>query len=794
MAFDAFTRGAGLCAAAFLVATAAVAAEPVYSGRQSQLDVAIPRLEATVKIDGVLDEPVWAQAARLTEFSQYAPIDGRPAENDTEVLVWYSPAAILFGIKAHAKPGTIRATLADRDRIDADDHVQLYLGTFHDGRQALMFAVNPLGVQADGTLVEGLRQGGHGFGGLSTGREGADLSADFVFESKGRLTDEGYAIEVRIPFKTLRYQSAATQDWGLHVIRRVQSTGHEESWVPARRAAASFLGQAGTLRGLTDLRRGLVLDLNPVVTAKIDGAELTPGGSWRYDAGTPEVGGNIRWGLTPNLTLNGTINPDFSQVEADAGQFVFDPRQALFFAEKRPFFLDGIEMYATPNNLIYTRRIVAPLGAAKLTGKIAGTSVAYLAAVDDTVASTTGEDHPLFNILRVQRDIGGGSRAGFVYTDRFDGDHSNRVVGADARLTFHTIYTLQMQGALSRTHHFGVTTTAPLWDTSFTRSGRRYGFRYWLRGVADDFRAGAGFISRAGIAIAGGQNQITLYGSQGSIAERWTGDVRLDATWQYDDFVNGRASQDRRLHFNSNFTLRGGWRVGQSVLIESFGYDEDLYRDYALLDEAPDGRAVLRPFVGAPRFPNLDYQVTIDTPRLKGFSGNFFALWGKDENFYEWSSADILFLNAGGAWRPTERLRVDGNWQVQSYSRRTDGSTVGIHKLPRLKIEYQMTRAIFLRLVSQYDSAMQDDLRDDSRTELPIVYVDRATGDYELALGYERSSLRTDFLFSYQPTPGTVIFAGYGSTLADPDARDTFRRRRSSDGFFFKVSYLFRMK
>jgi len=765
----------------------------LYSGRQNQLTVEIPRLEASARIDGVLDDAAWSQAAILTDFSQYAPADGRPAENQTDVLVWYSPTAIFFGIRAHAQPGTLRATLADRDRISDDDNVQIYLSTFNDGRQAFMFAVNPLGVQADGTLVEGSASGAHGSAAIATGREATDLSADFIFDSKGRLTNYGYEVEVRIPFKTLRYQSRDPQDWGLHVIRRVQSTGHEESWVPARRAAASFLAQAGTLRGLTDLRRGLVLDLNPVVTAKAGGGE-SDSGSWRYDAGAPEFGGNVRWGVTPSLTMNGTINPDFSQVEADAGQFVFDPRQALYFPEKRPFFLDGIEQFQTPSNLIYTRRIVAPVGAAKLTGKMSGTTLAYLFAVDDTVTSASREEHPVFNILRVQRDVGAESKAAFVYTDRIDGDNSNRVAAADARVTFRKIYSLQAQGAVSRTHRFGVTTTAPLWQASLSRNGRRYGLRAQIQGIDDDFRAEAGFISRTGIAIPRLTNQITLYGSKGSTLERWSGGVMADGTWQYEDFMNGRQAQDRRLHLISNFTLRGGWSLGQTVMIESFGFDQELYQDYALLDVGPDGREVLRPFVGTPRLPNLDWQITLDTPRVKGFSGSVYWLWGKDENFYEWSPANILFLNLEGQWRPTERLRVDGNWQIQSYERRTDGTMVGWHKLPRLKVEYQVTPAIFLRVVSQYDSQFQDDLRDDSRTNLPIVYVNQADGTWERALGYERSSLRTDFLFSYQPTPGTVFFAGYGSTLADPDARDAIGRRRAADGFFLKISYLFRMK
>jgi hypothetical protein len=203
-----------------------------------------------------------------------------------------------------------------------------------------VFGVNPLGVQLDGALSEGTRGTGGGFTGLTSGRETPDLSPDYVFQSKGRLTGRGYEVEVRIPFKSIRYQSQRTQDWGIHVTRVVPQQGVEDSWAPAKRDEASFLGQGGHLKNLSDLHRGLVLDLNPIATTKVDGEPATSG--WRYDPSKPEFGMNLRWGITPNLTMNGTINPDFSQVESDAGQFTFDPRQALFFPEKRPFFLDSI--------------------------------------------------------------------------------------------------------------------------------------------------------------------------------------------------------------------------------------------------------------------------------------------------------------------------------------------------------------------------------------------------------------------------------------------------------------------
>src|SRR3954471_15470996 len=320
----------------------------VYNGRAGRLDVHPPRLEAELTVDGTLDEAAWAEAALLNGFSQFTPVDGVAAVDSTQVLVWYSATAIHFGIRAFEAHGPPHATLADRDRIDAADDVQILLSTFNDGRQASVFAVNPFGVQSDGALVETGATSGNGFNNAVVKREAADLSPDFVFDSKGQLTDYGYAIEVRIPFKSLRFQPSREQIWGLNIVRLVQHSGREDSWTPAKRARASFLRQSGKLVGLTDLRRGVVLDFTPSLTSRTTGADGTNG--WSYSGGSPEVGGTVRWGITNNLTLNGTANPDFSQIESDAQQFVFDPRNELFFQEKRPFFLEAIEQFATPNN------------------------------------------------------------------------------------------------------------------------------------------------------------------------------------------------------------------------------------------------------------------------------------------------------------------------------------------------------------------------------------------------------------------------------------------------------------
>ena len=759
-----------------------------FRGVEGRTRVPIPRLEAVVSIDGSLDEPVWQMAPRLTGFSQYAPVDGRAAVRDTEVLVWYSPHAIHFGIRAHAPSGSVKATLADRDKLAGDDLIEIFLDTYNDGRQALVFGVNPLGVQSDGALSEGARRTG---GDAAGGREATDLSPDFVYASKGRLTEFGYEVELRIPFKTLKYQSSDAQQWRLNVIRRVMATGHEESWVPARRTSPTFLGQSGILEGLSGLRRGLVMDLNPVLTARANG-QPDPDG-WGYDEAV-EPGGNIRWGITPNLTLNGTVNPDFSQVEADASQVVTDPRQATFFPEKRPFFLEGIEQFTTPNNLIYTRRIVAPLLATKLTGKTGPTNLALLLAADDQALSVDGANAPLFAVARIQRDLGRGGRVALVYTDRTEDAVANRVLGGDARVVFGG-WTLAAQLAASATSVAGSTDWAPLWQADVARNGRRFGLSYTFQGISDRFNASSGFISRRGVAQLGFNHALNFYGGQGSTFERTTVGVNVRGRWQYPDFVQGGPIQDRQLFLVGNFRLRGGWFIGITGIAEQFGYDDGLYRDYAI--ELHQGGLPVDtiPYPEAPPIQNRDLSLTVESPRLGPLSFRVNYIFGKDENFFEWSPANIRIINATAQLRPTSQLRLDASYIQQWYQRRTDQTVVGETHIPRVRLEYQVSRAVFLRTVAEYASRSNDDLRDDGRTNQPILIRDPSDGVYKrsLALAQETNRLRADFLFSYQPLPGTVFFLGYGGTYVE-DQRFRFDDvERLTDGFFLKASYLFRL-
>ncbi len=385
----------------------------------------VPRAEQDPVIDGRLDEPVWSSAAHLTGFSQYQPADGRPADQPTDVRVFYTRTALYFGIVAHLKPGAnVTATVSKRDNILNDDRVVIYLDTFDDRRRAFIFGVNPLGVQLDGVLSEGSGTAGRMFGG------GEDWSPDFQYDSRGRLLDSAYVVEVRIPFKSLRFPSSGTQRWGINIARFTPSTNAEDTWVDTRRAAASFLAQSGTMVGITDVERGMVTDWQPFVTSALNGARNDSTGVFSRGSVKNEAGVNLRLGF-PAVSLDATVNPDFSQVESDVGQVTVNERFSLFIPEKRPFFLEGIELFSTPNQLVYTRQIASPIAGGKLTGKIGRFGVAHITALDDRPGANA-----LFNVTRLRTDLGGNSIAGITLTDRRAGSDANTVLAADSRIVF----------------------------------------------------------------------------------------------------------------------------------------------------------------------------------------------------------------------------------------------------------------------------------------------------------------------------------------------------------------------
>jgi hypothetical protein len=727
----------------------------------------IPRIEAEVRIDGLLDEPAWSRATRLSGFWQYQPVDGRPAEERTEVLVWYAPDAIYFGIIAHDKvPAAIRATVADRDNLDNDDHIVLDLDTFHDRRRAFSFAVNPLGSQSDGVRSEGAGQ-------VSSLIPGStDLNPDFLWDSKGRITPTGYQVEVRIPFKSLRYPGGDLQSWGFNVTRVVQRTGYTDTWTDVRRANASFLGQEGAIGGLHDLEGGVAVEAQPFVTATANGARDEITGSFERDEVDPEAGLNLRLGFT-SFALDGTYNPDFSQVESDASQVTVNERFALFYPEKRPFFLEGIELFGTPQTLVYTRRIVNPKGGLKLTGKFGQLGTALLSAVDET-----GTGDAWFNIGRVRRDFGSNSLAGVTFTNRDAENAHNRVIAGDLRYVY-GLYYIQAQLGGSYTSDLTGDRTAPIWQAEWDRTGRAWGFNYLLKGIGEGFDDQAGFVNRLRSNVVNGHffNRLTHYGARGALLENLTVFFGPDRTWDYDGF-GLRPGIEGFDQFDATFQLRDGWELNGHVQRDFVDFQDTTYSDYT--SGAAGGPAYLPP----DDFNGFTWSAKVTTPTWRKFGAFVQYRMGRTPIFQEGTTGDSWLLQSEVDLRPVSTVRVAFTGSVFRLDR-LDGSEFARATIPRLKLEYQPRRELFFRAVGEY------------RSESTAALIDPATGAPLFIGGVAQpetayNGLRVDLLASYEPTPGTVAFLGYGSTMETEDEFDWSGLERVNDGFFVKLAYQIR--
>lgn len=734
--------------------------------------VTIPRIEAEIEVDGRLDEPVWSQAVRLGGFWQQQPVDGRRAEEETQVLVWYSPEAIHFGILAFdSQPGTIRATVADRDNLDRDDTVTIYLDTFNDRRRAFFFTVNPLGVQQDGVQTEGAGSAGH-WAGYGQG----DRNPDYHFDSKGRITEAGYVVEVRIPFKSLRFQGTGEQSWGLNVQRTVQRTGYQDTWTDVRRASSSFLGQAGVIDGLFDMKRGIVTEIQPFLAAAVNGTRQAPSGFAREKPDyTP--GANLRLGFT-NSSLDATINPDFSQVESDAGQVTANERFALYYPEKRPFFLEGNELFSTPNQLVYTRTIVQPIAGGKYTGKVGKTSFAYLLARDQVEG---GQDATV-NIARVRRDVGLNSLAGVTFTDRTSAAGFNRVLAADTRITFAKMYYVQGQLGGSWTQGAdGLTRGSPIWNALLDCTGRSWGCRYELKGIGTDFETQSGFVNRSDIVNFSAMNRFTWYGDRGAAVEDFSINLHASRLWEYAGFgKDGAIEGSERLRVSAE--MRGGWEIQGSIGREFVHFDPAMYAGYEVVYE--DG--LVLPYDPPDLFSGFGPSLEVQSPVFRHFNASFDISGGAVAIFPEASTGRERRISTSLNLRPTESIRAEALFTYSRIVRERDGSEFARTLIPRVKIEYQPVRSLFVRLVGEYRAEREAELRD-ARTGNPLrrgpnpFFAERSNG------------LRIDALFSYEPTPGTVAFFGYGSSM------DTHRNfslrglRRTNDGFFLKLAYQIRM-
>lgn len=741
-------------------------------------EFSIPRIDAAeasaIAVDGDLSEPIWQKATRLTGFHSYQPTDGRPADEETEILIWYSPTALYVGVIARDRqPETVRATLAERDKIDREDRVTLYLDTFLDRRRAFVFAVNPLGVQQDGVRSEGGGGGG-----------GTDLNPDYVWASQGKRTEWGWQAELRIPFTSLRYPSSGEQRWGINVSREIQRTGREDVWTDARTGSNSFLGQAATMTGLHDLQRGMVVEAQPFVTASVRGARDPITDRFDHESMETSAGANLRLGFA-SISLDATVNPDFSQVESDAGLVTANERFSQFVAEQRPFFLEGIELFNAPNRLVHTRRIVDPVAGAKVTGKVGQWGVAYMSALDDQGA---GRDDALVNVMRVRRDVGSSSTIGVVATDRRDDLGSSSLLAADTRVVFGGVYWIQAQvgrslerdespivGAGRSSRNGGI------YSLGADRTGRNWGFNYQLSQIDDDFEAATGFIPRVGVANATGMNRLTWIGSPTGFVEKVNTNARVESMWRA-----GEALRKSPLEGSASLSVsprfRGGWEMQLEAQREFVNFDPEYYEGWTTV--TADG--VVTPFLPTGGLTNLwDFSARVTTPVFQRVNGSLQLSTGGVPLHFEGREGQEQRIELNAAIRPFSQLRMDLSTVLSRLTRDGDDSEFARTVIPRLKVEYQPTKALFFRTVAEYRAERQAALRAPG-SETPILVRGEERG------ATNNNGLRLEWLASYRPTPGTIAFLGYAVDMTEPSPLAFNDLRARGDGLFVKLAYQFR--
>ena len=389
-------------------------------------------------IDGRLDDPVWRNAALIDTFVQEEPIEGAPATEKTEVRVTYDSQKVYFGIYVHyADVGVRRANRSDRDRLDNDDTVTIIIEPFLDYLRGYTFAVNGYGVQRDSMIVVQ----------NATSDAGGNTSFNALYDSGGQLVEDGWTAEIAIPIRSLRYPSRKAGEphrWGFQVRREIKGKDESNVWSPVSRNNPNFLGQIGTLTGMTDFSTQRNFELLPTFTAVSSGRLNSTNGEFVTDHGE-EGGVGLKYGVTSNLTLDFTYNPDFSQIESETQQIDINQRFPLQYPELRPFFLEGQEIFNLVGmpRAVETRRIVDPRYGAKLSGKVGNrTSLGFLFAEDEAPGRTDSVTDAAFGekaqnaIARVKYDLYRNAHVGALFTDReFMKDYS-RLVAFDTALPF----------------------------------------------------------------------------------------------------------------------------------------------------------------------------------------------------------------------------------------------------------------------------------------------------------------------------------------------------------------------
>lgn len=383
--------------------------------------VVLPCIASSPRIDGIFEEEIYRDFLKLANFFQLMPKYNQPGSEKSEAFLGYDDKNIYLAVKAYTRdPHKIRASIAKRDNIDNDDRIELVLDTFVTKQRGFAFAVNPYGVQMDGIFDEAIDE------------VNMDKSWDTQFFSGGRIYDWGYFVELKIPFKSLRFpRGKDIQGWGFNITRFIEDNQETNFLFFWDRTDRSWMTQEGKLIIDAPIKPGLHLEWVPYISTlknKEKDLELNGGFSFKY-------------GINTDSTLDLTLNPDFSHIEADAWQIDINRRYAIYYDEKRPFFLEGKEIFKSPLELFYSRRVYTPRFGAKVTAKTGNSSFGLFSAYDTASfrhvddIKKGGKEKAFATVFRYKYEFKKENYVGLFITDkRGEGSSYNNIIGLDAHL------------------------------------------------------------------------------------------------------------------------------------------------------------------------------------------------------------------------------------------------------------------------------------------------------------------------------------------------------------------------
>jgi len=686
-------------------------------------------------IDGRLDDAVWREAPSLSAFKTFIPDFSREPSEKTVAYMAYDAENLYFAFKCYDRePDKIKAAVASRDTIRPDDFICINLDTFNDQQALSAFYVNPLGIQTDSRWASGKE----------------DFSADFVWSSAGRLDPDGYTVELRVPFKSIRYAGKNRVEMSIFFERRISRRSEHMSY-PALDPARGyfFLTQMMPLE-LEDIKQYTLLEVLPAYTYRKEKAQEQ--GALVGEQGVHDVHLTGKYGITSQLILDGTWNPDFSQVEADAGQVDVNLRYDLFFPEKRPFFLEGSEMFQLAGSseadpltaVVHTRTIIDPRVGFKLSGKVGKKdTVASIFALDESPSGEPGYEpgddrYAGFGILRYRRAVAGDGYLGAFYTGREYAGGFNQVAGADGqlRLSKSSMLSFHGFGSWTRTAADSAAAEGLAIGSSYLYDTRNLGLKLTFYDISMDFQADTGYLTRQGVA-----------GLQASVSPRFYPKSRFFRKVVPNLSVAVVKDLPSGL-FETNDALGVVFLLPGNTTVQAMGrYSTEVFLD--------------RRFDTSGGLFQLLSQVT-KALYLRGlyFRGN--SIRYVSDPYQGYGNR----ITGGVTYKPSEKFDLTASLTYSDFTRESTNEREYNYAIWRGRLIYQMNKYLFFRGVVEYNSF--------------------------------RRELLTDLLASFTYIPGTVIQLGYGSIYdkvdwIDGEYREADRFLEMKRGLFFKASYLWRL-